>query len=72
MATLNITAASEWGYEFGVDGVVTMSEAMTLLALSHDTIKRRAAEGRLRIGRDGGHVKVCRRSISDYLRQIEE
>jgi len=70
-ATLNITADAEWGYRFGIDGVVTMREACELLALSHDTIKRRAAEGRLRLGNDGGRIKVCRRSIADYLSEIE-
>lgn len=62
---------TEWGYQFGVDGVCSLQEAMELLALSRDTIKRRANDGLLRLGEDGGRVRVCRRSIQEYLRGIE-
>lgn len=62
-----------WGYRFGCDGVVTKREACRLLGDVHErTLYRRIAERVLRKGyakpnqkRSG--LRICRRSIEDYL-----
>lgn len=62
----------DWGYRFGIDGVMSMGTACELLDVSRETVRRRAGEGRLRMGHDGGRVKICRRSLLDYIKQLED
>lgn len=68
----SISAASrQFGYTFGDEGVVTMKEACRLLGMCRDTVKLKAAAGQIRIGSDGGRIKLCRRSIREYLATLE-
>lgn len=69
--------AKNWGYEFGVDGVLQYAKAAELLDVSIDTIERYAAAGHIRTGthkgRDRrGHRVICRRSLTLYLKSIEQ
>lgn len=62
-----------FGYAFAVDGLMTSKEACKLLAVSIDTIQRRCADGTLRWWKDpvSGFVRLCRRSVSEYIRRGE-
>jgi excisionase family DNA binding protein len=63
----------QFGYEFAVDGLMTVKQAATHLAVSTDTIQRRCAANVLRWWKDpeSGYVRVCRRSVSEYVRRGE-
>ncbi len=64
-----------YGYEFGCDGLVSVQKARDLLAdCSADTIKRLCGEGKLRKGKmPGRRTKgICRRSIMEYIKTMEE
>jgi|688.fasta_scaffold483403_2 excisionase family DNA binding protein len=69
---------TKWGYRVGVDGLVDIAEAAKLLGGVHRrTVERMAKDGLLRrceIGRAGkqrGRIKICRRSLMDYIRSTE-
>jgi excisionase family DNA binding protein len=62
-----------FGYTFGVDGVMKMSAACEFLDVSRATIDRLAESNKIRIGKIGnGQVRICRRSINDYVRSLEK
>lgn len=61
-----------YGYRFGCDGLLSRVEVARILGRSTRTIDRMIAEGTLRRGKDGRAVSVCRRSIDEYLRSIQE
>lgn len=60
-----------YGYPFGVDGVLTVPQAMEFLACSKSTLYRLMRSGKLRRGKIGPVVRICRRSIANYLDGIE-
>lgn len=64
-------ANREYGYPFGVDGIMSVEQAMAFLACSKSTIYRLIEAGKLRHGRMGPAARICRRSITDYLDGIE-
>jgi len=68
------TADEQAGYPFGVDGLMSVGEACTFLGgISHDTLYRRCAEGRIRRGRHAANGKACfcRRSVVEYAKSLE-
>lgn len=77
VATANPTE-TKWGYRFGVDGLVDIAEAALQLGGVHRrTVERMAKDGLIRIGEVGrankqrGRLKVCKRSLSDYIKSCE-
>jgi excisionase family DNA binding protein len=62
-----------YGYEFAVDGLMTVEDACKHLAVSVDTIQRRCADGTLRWWKDPAKrfVRLCRRSVNEYIRRGE-
>lgn len=75
--TANPTEA-KWGYKFGVDGLVDIAQAAVQLGGVHRrTVVRWARDGLIRIGEVGragkqrGRLKVCKRSLSDYIKSCE-
>ena len=65
-------ADERFGYRFGCDGLMTVGEAARFLGMSRWTLARRIDEGRIRRGRDGRRVVICRRSVADYVAGLEE
>ncbi|MFG0332543.1 MAG: helix-turn-helix transcriptional regulator [Maioricimonas sp. JB049] len=63
-----------YGYQFGCDGLLTVREVEDLLRVSRSTIWRMCADGTLRKGRDEARrkVRICRRSVSEYIKSLEE
>ena len=67
-------ADQDAGYPFGVDGLMSVVEACAFLGgISHDTLYRRCAEGKIRRGRHAGNGKACfcRRSMAEYAHGLE-
>lgn len=64
-------ANREYGYQFGVDGVMTVPQAMAFLACSRSTVYRLIKDGKIRRGKLGPAARICRRSIANYLDGIE-
>jgi hypothetical protein len=77
MATLTVVSSDKpadrkWGYRFGVDGIVKAKEAQTMLGnLSRSCLDKRAVEGKIRRGKEGGRTVFCARSIRQYLQGLE-
>lgn len=75
--TTQSLAAKQWGFEFGVDGVVGRDDACRLLGIkSERTIRNYEAKGLVRVGyripgQPASGVVVCRRSI-DVLNRNRE
>lgn len=70
-------ADAQFGYRFGCDGVVDYEDAYKLLGVhSRPTVNKFADQGLIRRGRHTGssNAKVifCRRSILDYLANLED
>lgn len=68
-----LSAADEqWGYEFGVDGLMSSAEAQKELGdISRQTLRRYWERGFIRKGRQPGRNKFCRRSVVNYAKSIE-
>ena len=68
------TADEQWGYPFGVDGVMDTDEARRYLGnVSLMTLKRLVDDGRLRQGRLPGGKKLlfCRRTVQEFTQMLE-
>jgi hypothetical protein len=60
------------GYRFGCDGLLDFEAASKLLGgASISTIERRIADGKIRAGREGRRVVICRRSLTEYIAGLE-
>lgn len=62
----------DWGFPFGVDGVVPLTEAAELSGCSTQTLYRLWNKNRVRIGKHAGNIRrgkavVCKRSLHAYL-----
>ena len=68
-----LSAADEqWGYKFGVDGLMSSKEACHYLGdVSRQTLHRYWSKGFIRKGNQPGRAKFCRRSILNYAQSIE-
>jgi hypothetical protein len=65
-------ADKQWGFPFGVDGTMFVPDACEHLGISHDTLDRRVAAGKLRKGKHpGGKNVVCIRSMNIYKASME-
>lgn len=63
---------AKFGYEFGCEGLMTVDEACKMLSLTRWTIDKLHLEGKLRKGHiTGGRVRICRRSVREYLATLE-
>lgn len=66
-------AASQWGYDFGVDGVLAPEDASQLMGKCCErTLQRRVIDGKIRRGKEGARVVYCKRSVMDYLASLEQ
>jgi hypothetical protein len=71
--TENNEADREWGFEFGVDGIVNLETAAKMLAdASTRTVLRRIADGKIRGGNEGRRLVICLRSIRQHIRRGEK
>lgn len=61
-----------WGYEFGVEGLMSLKAVRDFLSKSDDTIDRLVKARRLRRRKDGDHGwgMFCRRSVTEYIRSL--
>jgi hypothetical protein len=65
-------ADAEWGFRFGVDGLMSVPDACRHLGISHDTLERRVADGKLRKGKHpNGRNAICVRSMEVYKSGME-
>lgn len=71
-------ADTQWGYAFGVDGLMDAREVCEFLGnVSRTTIDRLVAARRIRKGNTGGKGNrggrgvYCRRSVAEYARSLE-
>ena len=64
-------ANEQFGYDFGVDGLMTIPQVMDFLACSKSTVYRLMYAGRIRRGKIGPVVRICRRSLTEYANGIE-
>ncbi|TWU12880.1 hypothetical protein CA54_17060 [Symmachiella macrocystis] len=67
-------ADKEWGYRFGVNGLMSVDEACAFLGGIHgETLKRKSNDGLVRRGRhpNGRTLAYCRRSVIEYIAQME-
>jgi hypothetical protein len=79
MATVTASPTeTKWGYRFGVDGLVDITEAASQLGGVHKrTVERMAKDGLIRMGEIGransqrGRLKICKRSLADYIKSCE-
>lgn len=75
MSDLKIkTAADDWGYPFGTDGVLGADETRELLGnISWSTLWRLADANRIRKGKMVGGQKTfyCKRSVMEYIESME-
>jgi len=66
----------KWGFEFGIEGVMTTKDVCGFLSTNRTTLSRLVDEGRLRKGKRGENIKsrsvYCRRSVREYVRSLEE
>lgn len=69
----------KWGWEFGEDGLMTPDEACDLIGCGRTKLDQLLADRVLRKGKDpnfnpnskGTRVKICRRSVREYIRSME-
>jgi hypothetical protein len=69
-------ADRQWGYRFGVDGVVCPRDAMARLSIGRTTLWRKLRSGLIRYGKEPGdsrqsRVRICSRSLEDYIKGLE-
>jgi len=61
-----------YGYQFGVDGLVTVEQVSEMLGgPSIRTVERRIRSGKFRTGRDEGRLVICKRSVLEYIAGLE-
>lgn len=66
-------AASQWGYDFGIDGVLSPDAASALMAnCCERTLQRRVIDGKIRRGKEGARVVYCKRSVMSYIASLEQ
>ncbi len=71
-AAVQSAVDKRFGYEFGCDGLVSMSEARKLLGgVSRDTVKRLGANLKIRLGKSPNLIMVCARSLREYIKSLE-
>ena len=72
LARTGSAADRKWGYEFGVDGLMSTDEAQAWLGgISRRTLGRIMSEGSIRRGVGRGKVVLCRRSVIEYAKSLE-
>lgn len=64
-------ADARWGWTFGCEGLMRISEACRFLSVSRDTIDRRIAAGKLRKGKQDGRVYLCAKSVKEHAKHME-
>lgn len=69
---LKTPADEKWGYQFGVDGLLSAEDACNFLGGCHrHTLDNYAADGKIRKGKSGNRIVICRRSLEEYVSNIE-
>lgn len=64
-------ADKQWGFKFGVDGLLTIEQTQTFLGVSQRTVYRLINDRSLRRGYVRKKPVICRRSVAEYLRTVE-
>jgi hypothetical protein len=64
-------ADKSWGFRFGVDGVVSVRDAIRHLSIGRTKLYELFDAGLLRRGHVGTKVVICKRSMSEYLKTVE-
>lgn len=65
-------SSKQWGYDYGVDGLMSAEEAGRWLGgRSRASLYRLSDEGKIRKGKDG-KIYFCRRSVVEYAKSIEQ
>lgn len=70
-------ADAKYGYAFGVEGLMSLQAAMDHLDIGRTALMRLVTKGTIRAGRGEGDAKqrryrVCRRSVLDYCKTLEQ
>lgn len=73
IGTQRSEADEHYGYEFGCDGLLSVSEVEERLGVSRSTIWRMCNDGTLRKGKDEARrmVRICKRSVLEYIKSLE-
>lgn len=70
--TKNGAADRDWGYEFGIDGLMSPAEAQDYLSLSDLQLNGLASKQFIRLGKlPTGLRRFCRRSIVEFAGGLE-
>lgn len=69
-------AEQKFGYQFGIEGLMTLKQAAAHLSVSRTTLFDLVDKGRIRVGRSPGEAqqrryRFCKRSILDYCKSLE-
>ena len=65
-------ADKAWGYEFGIDGLMSLDQVREFLGgMSRSAIERHVYSGELRKGRKG-RVYFCKRSVIAFASTFEK
>lgn len=84
--SMNVTdeltgADAEYGYEYGCEGLMTLSATAEFLGIHVNTVRRYCNQGLLRRGKHRGAngkvsqqspAVICRRSVREYIKSTEE
>jgi hypothetical protein len=66
-------ADEQWGYEFGIDGIMSLDKASEWLgSASRSTLDRLTTDRLIRKGERRGSVVFCTRSVKNYAKSIEK
>jgi excisionase family DNA binding protein len=58
--------------KFGDRGLMTIRSACSRLNISRTTLWRRIRDNRIKAKRDGLAVKICTRSVEEYIDRLPE
>ena len=64
-------ADQRWGFQFGVDGLMTTPEACEFLKVSRYVIYALVKAGSIRRGGQRKGMRLCKRSVQAYARTLE-
>jgi hypothetical protein len=65
-------ATKQWGYDFGVDGLLSAEEASEFLGkMSRASLYRLVEQGKIRKGRVN-KIYFCKRSVIEFAKSIEQ
>lgn len=68
-------ADKQHGFIFGCDGLADLKETAGILGVSVETARRYAKQDRFRYGKHpgkSGKLEVCRRSLANYIKSIQQ